>query len=69
MGNPLNRKCADCVYFALAKGHLRDGFPYGRCVKTPNALLVGRDIVPDSWCGEFRGADGSTFLEDAEVRL
>ena len=56
MGNPNNRKCADCVYFAEDES---------RCRLTPASQ---RDpcritVSPDFWCGEWRGADGATFLE------
>ena len=77
MGNPNNRKCADCAYFCddpeedyIAEHVVPDKIDgAGLCCRT--VALTGQergdDITWDyDWCGEWRGADGATFLEDVK---
>ena len=66
MGNPMERRCAECVYYDP---------PNGRCRHSPPTVFLGFDnesrtfhpyMMENNFCGEWRGVDGATFLEDAK---
>ena len=78
MGNPNNRKCADCVYANIHTNKIGDQNMV-TCLRNAqsvavqwisyymNSGYVSCALNQEDWCGEWRGADGATFLEDAET--
>ena len=68
MGNPNNRTCVDCVYWNSDPPECWIDPPV-HCheMSTPAHAKFERPRVKGfEFCRHWRGADGSTFLDDAE---